>query len=172
MSTPDPSSRPFAISGAPQSGEPKKNGCLKWGAIIAGGFLLFGALINSCTPESDNGTTQTTEVTVTTTVSEDQEATTVTETETVTVTEQAQAEEPELPAEEVGTDPADADQRLGFVAPPPAAPAPAPAATNASYGNCTDVWNAIGGPIYAGSPGFASKFDGDGDGVGCESDPR
>ena len=45
---------------------------------------------------------------------------------------------------------------------------PAPA----SFTRCADVWNALGRPIYAGEPGFRSKFDRDGDGVGCERDPR
>ncbi|MCT1445376.1 excalibur calcium-binding domain-containing protein [Corynebacterium sanguinis] len=66
----------------------------------------------------------------------------------------------------------------GFVAPAPEptrAPAPAavPApAQSASYGNCTAVWNAIGSPIYQGQPGYGSHLDRDGDGVGCEKDPR
>lgn len=55
------------------------------------------------------------------------------------------------------------------------APAPALASVpaqapmqSASYANCTAVWNAIGGPIYLGQP----RYDRDGDGVGCEKDPR
>jgi Excalibur calcium-binding domain. len=51
-----------------------------------------------------------------------------------------------------------------------AAPAPAPA--SAHYKNCTAVWNAIGSPIYVGDPGYASHLDRDGDGIGCEKDPR
>ncbi|WP_245531661.1 excalibur calcium-binding domain-containing protein [Corynebacterium capitovis] len=58
-------------------------------------------------------------------------------------------------------------------------PAPAPATapqraqtTSASYANCTAVWNAIEGPIYAGQDGYGSHLDKDGDGVGCEKDPR
>lgn len=54
-----------------------------------------------------------------------------------------------------------------FVAP---AQAPQPAAAN--YANCTAVWNAIGGPIYAGNAGYGTHLDRDGDGVGCENDPR
>lgn len=56
-----------------------------------------------------------------------------------------------------------------FVA-PARAPEPAPAA--AYYKNCTAVWNAIGSPIYAGQPGYDSHLDRDGDGIGCERDPR
>lgn len=51
------------------------------------------------------------------------------------------------------------------------APAPRPAAT-ATYRNCTDVWNNLGRSIYPRDAGFQSKFDRDGDGVGCEKDPR
>lgn len=59
-------------------------------------------------------------------------------------------------------------------APKPAtAPKPAPKPTPAaSYRNCTDVWNKLGRSIYATDTGFQSKFDRDGDGVGCENDPR
>lgn len=51
------------------------------------------------------------------------------------------------------------------------APAPRPAQT-ATYKNCADVWNKLGRSIYARDAGFQSKFDRDGDGVGCERDPR
>ncbi|MCQ9162464.1 DUF1524 domain-containing protein [Arthrobacter sp. STN4] len=53
-------------------------------------------------------------------------------------------------------------------APAPVAPAPAPAPANVYYQNCTAVRAAGAAPIYAGQPGFQSKFDRDGDGVGCE----
>lgn len=48
----------------------------------------------------------------------------------------------------------------------------APASANPTYANCTAVWNAIGGPIYRGQPGYTEDLDSDKDGVGCESDPR
>ncbi|WP_315899799.1 DUF1524 domain-containing protein [Arthrobacter alpinus] len=58
---------------------------------------------------------------------------------------------------------------------PPVAPAPAlvPAHVPAPgaevfYKNCAAVRAAGAAPIRAGQPGFQSKFDGDGDGVGCE----
>ncbi|MDD0859612.1 excalibur calcium-binding domain-containing protein [Arthrobacter alpinus] len=44
-------------------------------------------------------------------------------------------------------------------------PAPAPAAY---YQNCSAVRAAGAAPIRVGDPGFQSKFDRDGDGVGCE----
>ncbi|WP_258066639.1 DUF1524 domain-containing protein [Arthrobacter sp. GMC3] len=56
---------------------------------------------------------------------------------------------------------------------PPANPAPAQAPAQAPaadiyYKNCAAVRAAGAAPIRAGQPGFQSKFDGDGDGVGCE----
>lgn len=59
-------------------------------------------------------------------------------------------------------------------APKPAAtPTPAPKPVDpVNYKNCTDVWNSIGRSITPGDPGFLPKFDRDGDGVGCENDPR
>lgn len=57
-------------------------------------------------------------------------------------------------------------------APTPAsapAPAPTPAPTNnGPFANCDAVRAAGRAPIYAGEPGFESKFDRDGDGIGCE----
>lgn len=55
-------------------------------------------------------------------------------------------------------------------APEPApAPAPAPAPVDVYYENCDAVRAAGAAPIYAGSPGFQSKFDRDKDGVGCDA---
>jgi hypothetical protein len=57
-------------------------------------------------------------------------------------------------------------------APEPAAPAPAPAApapnVAVSYKNCDAVRAAGAAPIHRGDPGYSSKLDRDGDGVGCE----
>jgi len=55
----------------------------------------------------------------------------------------------------------------GQPAPQPA-PAPAPAAGAISYANCTAVRAAGAAPIHRGDPGYASKLDRDGDGIGCE----
>lgn len=44
--------------------------------------------------------------------------------------------------------------------------------TDVYYKNCTAVWDAIGRPIHRGEPGYHSRLDRDGDGVGCESRPR
>ncbi|WP_257160021.1 excalibur calcium-binding domain-containing protein [Corynebacterium cystitidis] len=54
---------------------------------------------------------------------------------------------------------------------PQPAPQPAPSPTT-TYKNCTDVWNRLGRPIYAGEPGYNHRLDRDKDGVGCEYDPR
>lgn len=52
------------------------------------------------------------------------------------------------------------------------APVQAPQQPSTYYRNCRAVWDAIGGPIHAGQPGYDSHLDRDGDGVGCEKDPR
>ncbi|NAZ86330.1 excalibur calcium-binding domain-containing protein [Kineococcus indalonis] len=44
--------------------------------------------------------------------------------------------------------------------------------SKAFYANCTDVWNTIGSPLYAGQQGYSRDLDRDGDGVACEVDPR
>jgi hypothetical protein len=54
-------------------------------------------------------------------------------------------------------------------APVKEAPAQAPAGGNVFYQNCTAVKDAGAAPIRAGDPGWDTKFDRDGDGVGCES---
>ncbi|MEA3185498.1 MAG: hypothetical protein QOJ74_1975, partial [Ilumatobacteraceae bacterium] len=54
------------------------------------------------------------------------------------------------------------------VTPPTTAPANSPAPAAVYYKNCTAVRAAGAAPIRAGDPGWQSKFDGDGDGVGCE----
>ncbi|MGM0930642.1 MAG: GmrSD restriction endonuclease domain-containing protein [Actinomycetota bacterium] len=54
-------------------------------------------------------------------------------------------------------------------APVKEAPARAPAGGNVFYQNCTAVKDAGAAPIRAGDPGWDTKFDRDGDGVGCES---
>ncbi|MDO5670544.1 MAG: excalibur calcium-binding domain-containing protein [Corynebacterium sp.] len=73
--------------------------------------------------------------------------------------------------------PAPAPAPAPALAPAPApvravAPAPAPVQNAPMYRNCTDVWNRLGRPIRSHEAGFQSKLDRDGDGVGCERDPR
>lgn len=61
---------------------------------------------------------------------------------------------------------ADADP----VAPPAAAPPPpAPAPANVYYANCDAVRAAGAAPIYRGDPGYSSRLDREGDGIGCEN---
>lgn len=56
------------------------------------------------------------------------------------------------------------------VAPAPVAPAPVPAApAEVDYANCTAVREAGAAPIRLGQPGYSTKLDRDGDGIGCEN---
>lgn len=52
---------------------------------------------------------------------------------------------------------------------PVPAPGSVPAAPPASYATCAEVAAAGAAPIRVGDPGWAARFDRDGDGVGCES---
>ena len=47
-----------------------------------------------------------------------------------------------------------------------------PSQPTVSYKNCTEVWNAIGRPLYRGEPGYAPHLDRDNDGIACETRPR
>jgi hypothetical protein len=65
--------------------------------------------------------------------------------------------------------PAAAPAAVPAPAPVRVAPAPAPAPPAAVYyANCAAVRAAGAAPIHAGQPGYSSKLDRDGDGVGCE----
>ena len=68
---------------------------------------------------------------------------------------------------------AEHDAIAGILATCPGQPAPttvAPASTAATvyYANCAEAVAAGAAPLYAGSPGYRSGLDGDGDGVACE----
>lgn len=52
---------------------------------------------------------------------------------------------------------------------PSSSPSPEPEATTASYASCKAARQAGAAPLHRGSPGYASRLDGDGDGVACES---
>lgn len=53
---------------------------------------------------------------------------------------------------------------------PPPAPAytPPPAPASVYYANCAAARAAGAAPVYAGSPGYGTHLDRDGDGIGCE----
>jgi endonuclease YncB( thermonuclease family) len=57
---------------------------------------------------------------------------------------------------------------LNVCAPPAVLPIADLPADDVYYANCTEVRAAGADPIYAGDPGWQSKFDSDHDGVGCE----
>lgn len=84
---------------------------------------------------------------------------------------QEAAPQPEpAPVDPVAPQPQPQPAPVQPVAPQPVTPVqPPPVATY--YKNCTAVWAAIGRPIYATDPGYASHLDGDGDGTGCENRP-
>ena len=185
---------PYPDPASSSNATPTKRGagCVKWGAILGSSFLIFMGLITACGPDTVEsevpGPTVTQTVTSTTTATPPTR--TVTKTTTVEPTVEEPVEEEVEPAavEEEAPAPANnvnAPQRAASIpdpapasVPPPApepalAPAPAPAPAAAPYyQNCTAVWNAIGRPITASDPGFASRHDRDGDGVGCENGPR
>ena len=56
----------------------------------------------------------------------------------------------------------------GPTTPAPATHPPTTPAPGVYYKNCTAVRAAGAAPIHAGDPGWQTKFDADGDGVGCE----
>lgn len=108
----------------------------------------------------------------------------VTSEEVVTVTETA-TEEPEEEAsveEPAAEEPAEAQPEEGQAA-QEEAPAPAPAAVpepvqqapaavapaSTYYSSCAQAKAAGAAPLYAGSPGYSSRLDRDGDGVACEN---
>lgn len=71
--------------------------------------------------------------------------------------------------------PPPAEQPVPALVPATTVEAPAvapPAPVNVTYKNCRAVWDAIGEPIHRGDPGYSSDLDRDGDGIGCEEDPR
>lgn len=157
------------------SSSKKSGGCLKWGAIIAGALIVITALAGACSP--DPVETEVPGPTVTVTETTTPPRTTVTETETVTTQAEAAASEPD----EATVPQADSESRQRFAAvpeptptptptPAPApAPAPASAPSQAYYANCDAVRAAGAAPLLAGSPGYRSGLDRDGDGIACEN---
>jgi hypothetical protein len=61
----------------------------------------------------------------------------------------------------------------GCPPPPPTPPPPPPPPPPGDlYDNCTEVWNALGRPIYPSDAGYGPHLDADDNGIGCETDPR
>ncbi|WP_096459785.1 excalibur calcium-binding domain-containing protein [Corynebacterium suranareeae] len=137
-------------------------------AVLGFSSLLLMGLITACdadTSESSSSEITVTQV-VTTTQTTSEEASTVTE----TVAEVA-------PVEEIGqeiVEPAAVEyipEPETYVNTPQhfaEIPAPPPAPVQSYYANCAAVRAAGAAPLYAGSPGYSSKLDRDGDGIACE----
>lgn len=62
------------------------------------------------------------------------------------------------------------EQPVTVEAPASTSMAPVPAVV--TYENCAAVWASLGHPIHRGDPGYNSDLDTDGDGIGCEQQPR
>lgn len=135
-------------------------------ALIGSSLIISMGLITAC--GSANAEPETPTPTVTETVTSTKTTTVKASTITTTVTETAPAEdlgqEAVEPAavEEYSEPQVNVPQQ--FAAIPDPAPAPAPA----YYANCAAARAAGAAPIYAGSPGYSSKLDRDGDGIACE----
>lgn len=128
---------------------------------------------SSSTPTSSTEETTSEETTTseepTTTTSE----TSTTESEPSTESEQPTSEPQPVPDPDNGDDDVDRHHVPPARQPAPArakpAPAPEPAPAPAQYfSNCSEAKRAGAAPLYAGSPGYRSGLDRDGDGVACE----
>lgn len=130
---------------------------------------------SSSTPTSSTEETTSQETTTseepTTTTSE----TSTTESEPSTESEQPTSEPQPVPDPDNDDDDVDrhpappARQPAPARAKPAPAPAPEPAPAPAQYfSNCSEAKRAGAAPLYAGSPGYRSGLDRDGDGVACE----
>lgn len=153
----------------------RSSGCMKWGALLGSSFLIFMGFVTACGPDEAVSevpavtVTQTVTSTTTTTAKASKvKASTVTETVTETPSVEEYSEEVVEPAAvEQNVEPeVYAPQRFASI--PDPAPAPAPAPVQSYYANCAAVRAAGAAPLYAGSPGYSSKLDRDGDGVACE----
>lgn len=135
-----------------------------------GGLVLISAvaapLLAACGGSADETeiTPVTTTVTVTSTLTTTERPDTTTVTSTVTAEPETTIAEPVEPSVDMDANVAPA--AVAAIPEPASVPAPAPAATY--YQNCTAVRAAGAAPLYAGSPGYSSKLDRDGDGVACE----
>lgn len=168
-----------------------------WGIVSIVMVVLFaGFVVLAPKQETTSEETPTTSASPTTSLTATTSKTSTTRTTaspSSSTTTTTQAQEPTVTS--TGTvEPTEAEVQPAAVLPPPpapveeapAVPSPAPQQANgfmgaadnggkSSYANCKDVWNTLGRPIRAGEPGYVAahgKLDGDGDGVGCEKDPR
>lgn len=144
------------------------SGRMKRMALIGSSLIISMGLITACgsaTAEPEAPAPTVTE-TVTATVTTTAKASTITSTVTETTSAEDLAQEIVEPAavEEYSEPQVNTPQQ--FAAIPEPAPAVAPAQTY--YANCAAVRAAGAAPLYAGSPGYSSKLDRDGDGIACE----
>lgn len=141
-------------------------------ALIGSSLIISMGLVTSCS--SANAEPETPTPTVTETVTSTKTTTVKASTITTTVTETAPAEdlgqEVVEPAavEEYSEPQVNVPQQFAAIPDPAPAVAPAPAPAPAYYANCAAARAAGAAPLYAGSPGYSSKLDRDGDGIACE----
>lgn len=144
------------------------SGRMKRMALIGSSLIISMALISACgsataEPEAPATVTETATTTVTTTV----KASTITSTVTETTSAEDLGQEIVEPAavapaavEEYSEPQVNVPQQFAAI------PDPVPSRTY--YANCAAVRAAGAAPLYAGSPGYSSKLDRDGDGIACE----
>ena len=149
-------------------GSTDSSGRMKRLALIGSSLIMSMGLITSCS--SANAEPEPPTPTVTETVTSTKTTTVKASTITTTVTETAPAadlgQEVVEPAAVEGYSEPQVNVPQQFAAIPEPAPAVAPAQTY--YANCAAVRAAGAAPLYAGSPGYSSKLDRDGDGIACE----
>jgi hypothetical protein len=119
--------------------------------IVGGGFALF--MLASCVAIVSNG------------ASNDGSATA----DSSSISEAVVEQPVEAPPVEVA--PVEPEPVVEPVAPPVVAPPVAPIPVVPNYQNCSEVEDAGAAPIRQGDPGWKPKFDGDGDGIGCDQPP-
>ncbi|WP_211440492.1 excalibur calcium-binding domain-containing protein [Corynebacterium glutamicum] len=139
-------------------------------ALVGSSLIISMGLITACgsaaaEPEAPAPTVT---ETVTSTVTSTAKASTITSTVTETATPEDLAQEVVEPAAVQEYSEPEVNTPQQFAAIPDPAPAVAPAPSRTYYANCAAVRAAGAAPIYAGSPGYSSKLDRDGDGIACE----
>ncbi|AGG66861.1 excalibur calcium-binding domain-containing protein [Corynebacterium callunae] len=156
-----------------QSGE-RKSGCVKWGAILGAGFIALMIVVPSCGSNSEEAEAPVTTITqtVTQTITSTPQAKTVTQTSTITAAEIASSVETSSEIAEPVVQEDDSYLSTSNSAPQRFAtipdPEPATVPQSANYASCAEARAAGVAPIYAGSPGYRSGLDRDGDGIACD----